>query len=213
MKDEKKDPKTWEVGDTFALEINNPSNPVYDGKYFIFIKANERNWLNNKKIPIFRIKITPNKILPKTREEIEELEYVQTWLVLWEERFLPLMSWPEMESELERRKNMTYYPDEFGYLSQYLITIVVTLKRQVPENFQYLGNYMISPPKDEYIPFDMVNTGCESFKNITSVLVADYIRYNKKDPSIYNMEHAQRIRRIAKEVHEGAIEILKQYDK
>lgn len=213
MKDEKRDPKTWEIGDVFALEINNPNNSVYDGKYFIFIKENERNWVNNKKIPIFRIKITPNKILPKTKDEIEELEYVQTWLVLWEERFLPFVSGPELENEIERRKNMTYYPDEFGYLSQYLISVIVTSKRQVPKNFQYLGNYMISSPKDEYVPFDLGNTCCEYFKNITSVLVADYIRYNKKDPSIYNMEHAQRIRKIAKEVHEGAIEILKQYDK
>ena len=88
MKD-KSNPWNWEIGDTFYLKLEGLEDEEFNNRYLIFIKIDNYEYRVHG-LPIFYVKITKNDTLPKTKEEIDDLEFIQTSFVLWEERFKPL---------------------------------------------------------------------------------------------------------------------------
>ena len=206
---EKKHPKNWVNGDTFILEINSSEYPQYNGEYLIFNKVDDYSWGTKSNLSVFRIKITNDKKIPKTKEELEKLDYIIVRSWVWEERFYPLMGYPERERQIEERSKIKYYPDEFGYLNSYLYVIYVLFPRQVPEGFQYIGNYNLTPPKDEYVPFHKGNYDFSAFNILTDKLVSSYHKYNKRNSKIYSEEAAKRRHEIERGAFEGANKFFK----
>ena len=206
---EKKHPKNWVNGDTFILEINSSDYPQYNGEYLIFNKVDDYSWGTKSNLSVFRIKITNDKKIPKTKEELEKLDYIIVRSWVWEERFKPLMEYPDCIRQIEERSKIKYYPDEFGYLNSYLYVIYVLFSRQVPEGFQYIGNYNLTPPKDEYVPFHKGNYGFDKFNILTDKLVSSYHKYNKRNSKIYSEEAAKRRHEIERGAFEGANKFFK----
>ena len=78
-KNDKTKLSNWEEGDVFALKINSEEHKEYNGKYIILIHTiiNKDNWKMTRTTNSFRAKITKDSILPKTKEELEKLEYIK----------------------------------------------------------------------------------------------------------------------------------------
>ena len=68
--------KDWITGDTFALLIKNTEYKKENGKYLIFIYDDYAKDELSRSYPVFRVKITKDKKLPQTKEELENLEYI-----------------------------------------------------------------------------------------------------------------------------------------
>lgn len=195
---EKESPKNWLINDTFYLKITN--NEMYNGKYLIFNKVGERKSAGKTPFPVFRAKITNDERLPKTKEELEKLEYVITRLTLWEERFIPYSSRSkeQLEQEKEEKSKTAFYPDEFGNLNNYLFSLMLVRKSKVPSDLKYLGNFELTPPKDEYIPFTEFNINLFLPEKLQKGIIKGYELYNKRKSLLYDMGYSNKIRNEAK---------------
>lgn len=68
----------WKVGDIYAYPLDAEvwkDNPYY-GDYLIMQKIGERDWWPGHIIPVVVVKITENKQLPSSANEIEKLKYI-----------------------------------------------------------------------------------------------------------------------------------------
>ena len=94
---EKKDCKNLISGDTFAIKINIGSK--YDGRFLIVYKVEPKEILPDNNFGVrFKVKITPDDLMPSTEEEIKKLENVKLGFCHSELRYLPmrgLETWEE----------------------------------------------------------------------------------------------------------------------
>lgn len=186
---EKESPRKWEMGDTFYVKIEN--NKKYKGRYLIFTKVDVTAWRTETcLIPIFLVKITPNKVLPTTKEEIDKLEPVKTDIEIWENRFLPMHGNIDREQEIKEKSKVKFYPDEYGYLFSNRVAIVMTRKSTVPEEFKYLGNFMIELPKEEFVPFTTYNLPLLYKQSIEDYLLRHYEFFNLKTSPMFSVKTA-----------------------
>ena len=180
--------KNWVEGDTFAIKIENYSEE-YDGKYLILIYS-KYNY-NTKGYAYFRGKLS-NRI-PKSIKEIDELEYIKTQTYSYEYGLIPFNG-ELTPSEKENLKNKT---DDFGYLNAYVIEI--WMKRgQDYSMFEYIGNYKICKPSDEYIPpiarlMNLPDIRYPDYESFIDILVNCYKNYNLRKSKIYTLEEAKKI--------------------
>lgn len=70
----------WKIGDTYAYKIERSISKDVNliGKYMIFRKVDDNKDNKIYESPIVYVQITDDSKLPKTKEEIEELQYVIT---------------------------------------------------------------------------------------------------------------------------------------
>lgn len=73
----------------------------------------------------------------------------------------------------------------------------------------YIGNYNLTPPKDEYVPFHKGNYGFAGFNILTDNLVRSYYYLNKRNLKIYSKEVAERLHEIERGAFEGINKLLK----
>lgn len=68
----------WKMGDTYAYPLDAEiwKDNAFYGDYLIMQKIGERDWWPGHIIPVVRVKITENKHLPTSAEEIEKLRYI-----------------------------------------------------------------------------------------------------------------------------------------
>ena len=186
---EKLNPKKWEIGDTFYIKIEN--NEKYKGRYLLFTKVDVTTWgTKTCFIPIFLVRITQNDILPQTNEELENLEAVKTNLCFWENRFWPMHGNMDLSEEIRIKSQVPFYPDEYGYLHTNRIAIVITRKSSIPEEFNYLGNFIVQNPKEEYIPFSTHNVPLIYREPIEEELIDSYEAFNKRNSQMYRVSYA-----------------------
>ena len=182
--------KTWKKWDTFYYKIES-ENEIINNRYLLFVKVDDTQWYEKYSCPIFRVLITKNDKLPTSFEEVNNLEHVQTSQVYWYERWnstdLHNMDYYHV---IKERCNMKYYPDELNFLKIYPASIVIDSRKNLPDNWHYLGNYPITNfPKDEYVPFyeSKIEDNCYYWKpdgrNDIKRMVQNYLNYNLK--SIY----------------------------
>ena len=180
--------KTWKKWDTFYYKIES-ENKIINNRYLLFVKVDETQWYEKYSYPIFRVLITKNDKLPSSFEEVNNLEHVQTSQVYWYERWnstdLHNMDYYHV---IKERCNMKYYPDELNFLKIYPASIVIDGRKNLPDNWHYLGNYPITNfPKDEYVPFyeSKIEDNCYYLKpdgkNDIKRMVQNYLDYNLKD--------------------------------
>lgn len=151
----------WQDGDVYAYKLDSQFavEKGYKDRYFIFIKCDEMKWYPESIIPIVRVKITNDNNLPKTEEEINDLEYKYVCKILYADRLAP---WPHDPKELERRKSFNFIQDEDGRLTEYQIGLI--LNNKSVKELIYLGNYKnIELPCDEFIPFEKINVQANKF--------------------------------------------------
>ena len=196
--------KESKQNDVFALKIENES--PYKGQYIILIKHFDPEWKDSNML--FRAKLTKNITMPKTYEEIEELEYIKTKCITYEERFLPLSGLVPNDILIKERSKTKFYPDEYNYLYQYIFQLSL-LRKDDYNNLIYLGNYELSTPKEEYYPFCKDAVDLILYRDVIKDLLSYYEGLNQKKYLIYDPEHC-------KKVHEQAamhMEVLLNYDK
>ena len=182
--------KIWKKWDTFYYKIES-ENEIINNRYLLFVKVDDTQWYEKYSCPIFRVLITKNDKLPTSFEEVNNLEHVQTSQVYWYERWnstdLHNMDYYHV---IKERCNMKCYPDELNFLKIYPASIVIDSRKNLPDNWHYLGNYPITNlPKDEFIPYTelKIKENCYYWKpdgrNDIKRMVQNYLNYNLK--SIY----------------------------
>lgn len=132
-------------GDTFAMQIEN-YDEEFNGRYLIFTSIKTKDWGTLSETPTFHVKITNDNIIPKTKEEINKLEYVKVDMTVIESAH---------QSELIINK--TLYPDEFGYLYTYQIRIFIDGKKNCLNTLSILETIFLNNQKKNY--FLLVNFG------------------------------------------------------
>ena len=179
--------KTWKKWDTFYYKIES-ENKIINNRYLLFVKVDETQWYEKYSYPIFRVLITKNDKLPSSFEEVNNLEHVQTSQVYWYKRCdSPDLHNMDYYRVIKERCNMKYYPDELNFLKIYPASIVIDGRKNLPDNWYYLGNYpIINFPKDEYVPFyeSKIEDNCYYWKldgrNDIKRMVQNYLDYNLK---------------------------------
>ena len=208
---EKSSPKDWKINDVFYTKIKH-KDELYNNKYLLFIKVGERGWATKSNIPVFWLKITKDNNLPKTKEEIDNLEFIITSMTVWENRFLPLMGgYQEMIKDLEEKKKVKFFPDDFGYLHAYRFALIAFNRKYVPEELEYLGNFEVTPPKDEYIPFCEQSINTYRWENLFDNLLERYKLYNLRQSIMYEKEYSENLHKENKEEFDMLFNLTK-YD-
>ena len=182
--------KIWKKWDTFYYKIES-ENEIINNRYLLFVKVDDTQWYEKYSCPIFRVLITKNDKLPTSFEEVNNLEHVQTSQVYWYKRCdSPDLHNMDYYRVIKERCNMKCYPDELNFLKIYPASIVIDSRKNLPDNWHYLGNYPITNfPKDEYVPFyeSKIEDNCYYLKpdgrNDIKRMVQNYLNYNLK--SIY----------------------------
>ena len=183
-------------GDCLAYKIENDEK--FKGKYLILI-ASELNDPNDRSYNrYFRCKITENDILVTTKEEIEKLKYVIIYVMPMGMRFYPLPGNRPVEDVIKERMKVKVYPDENGYLYEYNLSMTLARKKEI-QQFIYLGNFDISKPKEDFIPFSLHNLPGTCMKYFEEFVLRKYRLNNLKQGSFWtNVE----------KVHNNANELL-----
>ena len=182
--------KNWIDGDTFAVKIENHSKE-YDGRYIILIKTSYNTNKESSTYLYFRAKLTKNAEIPSMKV-INELEYIKVNSFTYE---YGLMNY-NGELTIEEKNVLKSKTDEFGYLNAYLFEI--WMKRGDDYSmFNYIGNFDIAEPFDEYIPplaklTNLPNPRHPEFESFIEVLIRCYKNYNLRKSKIYTLKESQK---------------------
>lgn len=178
----------WKINDVYAYQLNSDyakEKGLY-GRYLLFHKVGETTCHPGHIIPIVRIKITNNDRLPLDENEINQLEYVQTWFTKYEDRFLPLSGTRSIEEQIAEKSKINYECDEYGFLPQYKMVLFNTSKRIIPKSLIYIGNFKhIDPPKIEFTPHVEINIPGFLWKYFDECIIDRYYGYNLRQSAIY----------------------------
>ena len=198
----------FKENDIYALKIEDELSK-YNGKYIILIKCSYKGYSKNINKEMFRFKITKDKNIPKL-EEINDLEYIVTYIQHELKKYMPFPSPDESFEEFKKeRDKVNTYPDKYGYLYTCLSSIFL-INKNIPENLIYLGNKQLDLPVHEYISFSEYGYKM-TFKldNIIKGLVNCYEMYNLKKSSMFSKEVAE----MAKQEVLGLFELEKKFRK
>lgn len=157
--------------DTFSLKIDNELYPEYNGKYLVFnFIENIRN--NKSDRLIFRVKITD--FIPEaiSVEDINVMEYIKiaiNWL-----------------KDIENEEKLNSNEDRMVF--EYQMEMVNTNDLdQFLDSLNYLGNYQLIPPVDEYIPLNDKDFSFCFANSIFDIVLDCYYSYNERnDKTIFD---------------------------
>lgn len=181
----------WKYGDVYAflLESDYAKEKGLHGRYALVQKVDEEIWYPDRVVPIVYVKLTPDANLPKTAEEFDHLEFVQTSFTRYERRFWPIdMRRPE--EDIAEKSKLSYEVDEYGFLPEYRIILLNTSARVIPKKLIYVGNYEKSVrPEKEFIPHDNVNLNAVSWgrngEEFEEIVIKKYCGHNLRQLDIY----------------------------
>lgn len=191
--------------DVYALKITG-TKEEYNGRYIILIKTSVKGWSKSINKSLFRLKITKEKRLP-TLDEIKELDYVivnlvhELELISMDVKYGKDKDYPtSYEETMDRIKkkisNIKIYPDNYGYVSSYLMGIRFNTEK-IPEEFIYLGNRKYDRPENEFIPyseFDRNSIRMLYREGFIPWLIMLYELYNLKSSEMYTDKAYERIK-------------------
>ncbi len=188
----KKEP--WIVGDVYAYKISGEFAIKYGlkGRYFLLQKIDEYPFSPRIMAPIAYAKITKDDKLPTTTEEFNQLEYVQTKSTNYEERFYPL-DFSRLEEDIAEKSQLTYTVDEYGYLPQFRVMLVLAAGKCIPPDFVYVGSFPdADPPKIEFIPhlaFNIRMIFCKKNAELLDRILSEaYHGHNCRTLKLYQKE-------------------------
>ncbi len=182
----------WHIGDIYAYQLcsNLAKERRLDGRYLLVQKIDEEIWYPGHVVPIVYVKITENRLLPRNNQEYDSLPYVQTWFTKYEDRFFPIDG-RDPVGDIEKKSQIKYYVDEFGFLPQFRITLVIKSSKDIPASFGFLGNYQNAVrPSKEFVPHIKENIVAVNLtKNgneFENKLLCRYLQHNLRELSIYS---------------------------
>lgn len=171
----------WKMGDVFAYPLASDyakEKGIY-GKYFLFHKIDELMIWDENVIPIVRVKITEDTTLPKSKEDFDALEYVQTGFTRYEDRFLPYSMARPLEEQIAERDKIIYEVNERGLLTKYKLQLLNTSKRAIPKSLIYVGNFQnVLPPPKEFTPRDLRSVPGYMWKSFDEIFIGRYCSNN-----------------------------------
>ena len=182
----------WHLGDTFAYRLTSEyaaEQGVFN-RYLIFNKVDEEIAYPNHIDPVVTVKITPDDTLPKNKEEIDNLQYVQMSVV---SEFVRMRDDTTDPLELQRiaaaKSTIVSERDEYGYIPLYRVQLLFTSKRSVPKDLIYLGNFELCPPKINYIEKNKYGIMCAIYWKFAEEFIIDnYISFNLRRAFIYGSQ-------------------------
>ena len=137
----------WKIGDTFAypLESDYAKEHGYDGQYLIITKIGEYDSSEYYRFPIVWIKVTKDKKIPTTEEEINKLDYLPSAYCTYD-RYLGL-HYPKQPIEVDHN---LFHPGK--WLVSYQFILENTSDRIIPKSLKKIGNYPnLIPPKKDFL--------------------------------------------------------------
>ena len=180
--------ENWQVGDTFALKLDNRYLLwiLYEGPYETSCDIRCK----------FRAKITKDEYLPKIKEKIDALEFIKVQYKHFYTRYLPLNAYENYEEGVIRQKDRKFYPDEFNYLYYYLFEVLLLKRSNIYKELIYLGNFDINLPIDDYRSVDG-DDKLFFLKELKDELYKCYNEYNLRKSSIYEKDSIIEIKKNA----------------
>ena len=171
----------WKDYDTFAykLESDYAKEKGLYGRYLIIIKIDVTKTYPKCMSPVVWVKITKDDKIPKTIEEIDELEFVQLWSY-------------QIKSNLPKfSKNGKILFDNYGYMPVYRATMLTTSKRMLPNKMIYIGNFrnIISPQYENIFDNKYFCELLLLWKDFENEIIEKYFDYNKRELRIYTEEY------------------------
>ncbi|CAM2877239.1 hypothetical protein HAHI6034_01140 [Hathewaya histolytica] len=141
----------WNIGDMYAykLESDYAKEKGLSNRYLLIRKAYNDIWWPGHTVPIIYIQITKDETIPNSREEIVELEYIQT----------------------SRSEGFPKYLTTMISTSK---RVIPTKKLSFIGNYVDLPT-----PKDEYIPEDKISLPACHWSAFEKTLIDDYLMFNK----------------------------------
>ncbi len=205
--------KNCEAGDVFAYKIE--QDEEYKGRYLLYIRCivdeYEKEYQDESDdredtLLTYRVKLTNDCKVPSSQKELDELPYIKLRYFTYERRHFPLSGKKTYEQLLEERKDIKFYPDEYGYLYCYITDIY---KPKNIKKFEYLGNYNLKTPIKEYLPFTYMHVEMSSFKYIEENMLKYYRDFNLKQAYCYTKEGNKEIRENARRDVEFSLRLEK----
>lgn len=177
----------WNMGDIFIYQLNGKESiqNKLNGQYLIIQKVDEMEWYHGDIIPIVRIKITKDRVIPKTEIEINELEYIQTDYCLYERRYWGISGDIPLDEQISDK---SFETDEYGLLPEFLVALVITSesKKAFLNQLTYIGNYnSIEVPEKEFVPLNKLNIATTMCDNLEKEIIEKYLGNNKRQYEIY----------------------------
>jgi hypothetical protein len=185
VKDAKKYKCKWKIGDVYAYPLlsDYAKDKGLHGKYFLFYKVAECSWDNNYIIPVVWVKITNDSNLPKSVEEFNTLQYVQTSV---EDEDRPFYH-QHIEKQRSSNKAFEQKRDEFGELPIYRLALINTSKRIIPKKMIYLGNFQnVIPPELDNLPICDIEMPSFVWKFFEKNLIDCYFGLSLRQGSRYD---------------------------
>lgn len=141
----------WNIGDifTYKLESDYAKEKGLSNKYLLIRKAYEYVWWPGHIVPIIYVQLTKDEKIPRTKQEISELEYIQT----------------------ARAEGMPEYLTTMISTSK---RVIPTKRLTFIGNYIDLPT-----PKDEYIPADKISIVACNWSVFEKTLIDDYLMFNK----------------------------------
>ncbi|CAM3053152.1 hypothetical protein HAHI6034_12935 [Hathewaya histolytica] len=141
----------WNIGDMYAykLESDYAKEKGLSNRYLLIRKAYNDIWWPGHTVPIIYIQITKDEKIPNSKEEILELEYIQTARAEGGSEYLITM--------ISTSKR-----------------VIPTKKLSFIGNYVDLPT-----PKDEYIPEDKISLIACHWSAFEKTLIDDYLMFNK----------------------------------
>ncbi len=184
-----------EEGDTFLLKIESSKDKNLNGRYFVIIYTVVPFWNKDESKYNFLIKITKDKKKPQTKKEIEELEYVKVGSLYSFERFAMSRIDKDLDKELEKQSKIPFELNEYGLIDTYVYKIYMGNKSPF-KSLEYIGNFSIAKPKNEFIPFHCFASGTNAahIKYLEEGLVSCYNLYNLRKSGKYDLKQTDKIK-------------------
>ena len=162
--------------------------------------------LDSKKIKA-RFKILDISTSPKI-DEIEKATYVKLNFEWYENRFLPLDKNESISSQIEYKSKIQYSPNRYGMLFIYIGEI----SKKAIQKMQYLGNYNLSKPKDEFTTWDN-NYLFFNHENIEESIMDSYRLFNLEQSELFDTKKSTKAREETKRTFEQIKEQMIRYKK
>lgn len=161
----------WNNYDVFSYKLESDyakEKGIY-GRHLIFIKIDIHENSVGGKEAAFWIKITNDDKIPKTVEEINNLEFIE----IVNHRF-------EDKNMIFKDKDINVKPNKRGMIPIYRSSICTSSKRSIPKKLIYIGNFPgIIPPADETLGYEDVYMIGPWWHNFEEDIIDDYFIYNK----------------------------------
>ena len=180
----------WKIGDVYAyrFESEEAKKRGLYGKYLLVIKVGETSWYPYHVIPVVWKKITKDNKIPKTEEEINNLDFLKIYFNDYEfelettKRMITRDHKEAKESQIKKLEDGTYKPDKNGRLWEYREEIIIESERGLYKKFTYVGNFPnINPPKNEYLPLLPISITSSYWRKIEKETIDEIDNYNKRD--------------------------------